>query len=260
MAISPRSKGLGNIGNIVNRQGMAAPTRPVAKAPVRPVAKAPVPKPVTTTFAQRKAAPSPFRSATKPVAKVNPMANQPTGMPFNPFGGSPIQQAPVVDPGFGVTPGQIGQPGLPWFPGAGPEPMPLPIDQFIRPEVGRDQGEVQREVEAIMNRQGPGNVNFGGNTGMPTFAPTQGPISDPMAQFYNQQGPGGIFGGNLPNMVGNTVTGNLGQLFGGLGTMLGNAGQQAIQQSDYDQLEGSSFNTNPSNSGSLFGGGGFATY
>lgn len=75
MAITPRSKGLGNIGNIVNRQGLAAPTRPVAK-PVAPVTNR-----ATTTMAQRQAAPSPFKSVTKPATM--PMASQPiTDMPM----------------------------------------------------------------------------------------------------------------------------------------------------------------------------------
>lgn len=68
MAISPKSKGLGNIGNIVNRQGMAAPTAPKPVAPVTNRAK--------TTLAQRQAN-QPFRPVTKPAApvtKVNPMA------------------------------------------------------------------------------------------------------------------------------------------------------------------------------------------
>ena len=324
MAISPKSKGLGNIGNIVNRQGMASPTRPQAKPAPKPMAKMPVPKPVsqanpfvggkTTTMAQRQAM-SPFKSATKPMAKVNPMAGQPA-MPMIPPQFMPPMRPDVEPPqpfNPNPNPGQIGQPGLPYFPFGGDfNPGQMPLDQLIRPEVGRNQADVQREVEAMMNQQG-----------------------------------GGIFGGNLPGMVGNAVGQGLSGLFGNLGSAADFGGQQALQQgiqgglgqlfgnmfgnqpstmesprgpdgrylnenmvpqpgfdfngnvsmpnpndfpgvmpnnqigpsfnvggatmgrfadygnpnpmsSDYDQLEGSSFNTNPSMGGSLFGSGGFA--
>lgn len=223
MAISPKSKGLGNIGNIVNRQGMASPTKP------KPVPKpAPMAKPVTTTLAQRQAS-QPFRNFTKPAqSKVDPLAQ------------ATMQQQSAMMP----------QPPQPF----NPEPNPgqfqiMPLDMF---------------------NDYPNSI-----------------YNDPTMNFGGQQGPGGLFGqgGGLGNMVGNAVTGSLGQMFGGFGTMLGNAGQQALQQgqgglgpmfgnttgvinqplnmfgnpnpmsSDYDQLEGSAFNTNPS--GSLFSGGGF---
>jgi hypothetical protein len=77
MAITPRSRGLSNIGNIVNRQGMASPTRPMPQPMARPVAQ-----PVTggrTTMAQRQAM-TPFRNNLKapmPMPKINPMTYGP---------------------------------------------------------------------------------------------------------------------------------------------------------------------------------------
>lgn len=68
MAITPRSKGLGNIGAIVDRQGRASPT---SKAPVKPVVKA-APKPAP-------------RPAPKPVAKVAPKPAPKMATKPNPF-------------------------------------------------------------------------------------------------------------------------------------------------------------------------------
>jgi hypothetical protein len=86
MAITPRSKGLGNIGAIVDRQGRASPAM---KAPVKPVVKA-APKPVAKPAA---------RVAPKPAPK---MAPAPKPSPFK------NQQQPItagtgqLPPGFGA--------------------------------------------------------------------------------------------------------------------------------------------------------------
>ena len=203
MAISPKSRGLGNIGNIVNRQGLVSPTKaapkPVSK-PAPKITKMPVPKPVSqvnpfaagkpTTAAQRQAY-QPFKSATKPVAKVNPMAGQPA-MP--------------------MTPPQPFNPQ--------PNPGQMPLDQLIRPEVGRDQYEVQREVEAMMG----GGYNPGQQPGFQDLLNNYQPVP------YDSSQGGGIFGGNLPGMVGNAVGQGLGGMFSNLGPMNDFGGQQALQQ------------------------------
>jgi len=91
MAITPRSKGLGNIGAIVDRQGRASPAAP--KAPVKPTSvskpkiAAPVqpgPRPVV-----RKPATAP---APKPVAKVAPKPAPKIATKPNPFAMTPEQR------------------------------------------------------------------------------------------------------------------------------------------------------------------------
>ena len=244
MAITPRSKGLGNIGSIVNRQRMASPTRPQIAAP-KPVAPKSTVNPFaggkTTTAAQRQAM-TPFRSATKPVAKVNPLDMQPA-MPV-----TPPQVAPQpFNPN--PTPGQIGQPGLPYFPGGGdymPEPTPGQIGQPGLPYFPFG-GDFNPEPM-------PGGGIFGGIMPMDNQAP----------MFNNQIGPSFNVGGAT---MGRFADFNPTMDFGGLqtGQQLTQIGQQGLGQmfgnpnpmtSDYDQLEDSAFNTNPS--GSLFSGGGFA--
>lgn len=270
MAISPKSKGLGNIGGIVNRQGMASPTRPVAK-PVMAKPTAPA-RPNTTTLAQRKAAPSPFRSATKPMAKVNPMTMQPqqpmtpqpivdmpypAPQPFNPnpnpgqgdFGYQPVDYGygpGIVDPGYGQLPDFLKN----LRPVAGG-----PSDMYEGPgagfSLGIDDGSGSGMRLFDYNSQQPGmfNPGFGqsvDSTGMPTFEPTPGPISDPMSQFYGQQ-------------AAQTGMQGLGQMFGG-GPFLSQPGRGAMEagQQGLASAFNPTSNTNPSNSGSLFGGGGFA--
>ena len=161
MAISPKSRGLGNIGNIVNRQGLASPTRP------QPM---PVPKlaPQMSTPIQQPR-PNPFQSAMVP---------QPAPEPFNP----------------------------------NPNPGQMPIN----------------------------------NSGMNMFGGMQ-----PMIDYNGMQQPMDMFGGMNPMIDYSGPAGmQSGQMFGNPNPM----------SNDYDELEGSKFNTNPSNSGSLFGGGGFANY
>lgn len=238
MAISPKSKGLGNIGNIVNRQGIVSPTRPQ----VKPMAKMPVPKPApmsrpkTTTLAQRQAMPSPFRSAAKPVAKVNPLTMQPA-MPMTPMDTQPMVQKPAPQP-------------------FNPQPTPgqMPTDPFMGGMYGSP------DVEPPMGGgYNPGQMpmDFGGlQTGQQ------------LAQI-GQQGLGQMFGGPGQQALQTGMQG-LGQMFGGNGYQVGGnvnidptTGQPTPWQpdsmtSDYDQLEGSAFNTNPG--GSLFSGGGFSGY
>jgi len=119
MATSPKSRGLGNISPIVNRSKITSP--------VKPVAKMPVPKPVTTTFAQRQAAPSPFRNNTKqPMAKVNPLqqAMQPKPRTDIPRGAQ--MRTPVERPKLITDPMQPApQPFNPQ-----PTPQPQPIQDF----------------------------------------------------------------------------------------------------------------------------------
>lgn len=271
MAITPRSKGLGNIGSIVNRQRLASPARPQPKPAPKPAPKlAPAPTTSrnpfaggkTTTIAQRQAM-SPFKSATKPVNKIDPMQAQYDQM----------KNVPMAPPPGGVK-------AMPFNPQ--PNPGQMPLDQLIRPEVGRDQADVQREVEAMMNRfnpqptpgqqplqqgiQGLGQM-FGNLSSAYGFGGQQTPMQQPAyidqggtAEQWNQfnQGSGGGMGmsytdpyspGGMNPMIdyGGPAGMQPGQMFGNPNPMT----------SDYDELEGSAFNTNPS-SGSLFGGGGFS--
>jgi len=109
MAITPRSRGLSNIGNIVNRQGMASPTRPMAQ----PMPRSTV-QPVTggrTTLAQRQAM-TPFRNYnTAPVAKIDPLTNNQnlTQQPmFTPAPGGPEVVPNDYMPNFGGSKGGFG--------------------------------------------------------------------------------------------------------------------------------------------------------
>ena len=88
MAITPRSKGLGNIGAIVDRQGRASVTAP--KAPVKPVVKAapkPAPRPAPRPVAKVAPKPAP-RIITDPAPKMPP-----TSRP-SPFSKKPDTRAP----------------------------------------------------------------------------------------------------------------------------------------------------------------------
>jgi hypothetical protein len=181
MAITPKSKGLGNIGSIVNRQGMASPTRPqsMPTPKLAPQMSMPIQRPQ----------PNPFQSA------MAPMSPQPAPEPFNP---NPNPgQMPIDNSGMnmfgGINP-MINYNGM-----GGMQPMQQPMDMF-----------------GGMNP----TVDYGGMYGVPTF---------------DANGPAGM---------------QPGQMFGNPNPM----------SSDYDELEGSKFNTNPSTSGSLFGGGGFSGY
>ena len=116
MAITPRSKGLGNIGAIVNREGrasVAAPVRPTSvskpkiAAPVKPAprpvvrkpATAPAPKPVAKVAPKPapKMAPSPFNK------KPDTRAPGGGGMDINgnPIGGGMGGQFNIAAPGQG---------------------------------------------------------------------------------------------------------------------------------------------------------------
>ena len=225
MAISPKTKGLGNIGSIVNRQGLAAPTRPVAK-PMAPAAK-PMAKPMapanraTTTAAQR-AANQPFKNYTKPamsMPKINPMA-------------------------------QAMQPQMPMTP---PQPF--------NPQPGTNQGmlpNVQRPAPQPFNPSPTPGQDFGGQMGEPTVPGYM--LPDVMPQGYTEFG--NMFGG-MGNMFGGmgNMFGNLNQLAQQnpnaqfqMMDMFGTGQQNPTtpENDEYRPLD----NTNPS--GSLFSGGGFA--
>jgi hypothetical protein len=238
MAISPKSKGLGNIGSIVNRQGRVSPTRPAAKlAPKMPVPKPVAPaRPNTTTLAQRQAN-QPFKNYSKPaMPRIDPMAQQPMQpmqpmipppQPFNPQpnpGQMPMNQniypyTPVPDPFMGGLYG-------------GPDVMPPDYDPY--------QGMFGQQDQ----RQIMGNMNTG-----PTDVYIPGMVDNP----YYGKNPFGA-----PTVDANGPAGQQALQTGmqGIGQMFGNPNPMT---SDYDELEGSKFNTNPSN-GSMFGGGGFSGY
>lgn len=108
MAITPRSKGLGNIGAIVDRQGRASVAAP--KAPVKPVVKAaprPAPRPAPKPVARVAPKPAPKMA---PVSKPSPFAKKPDtrapgggGMDVNgnPIGGGMGAQMNIARPGQG---------------------------------------------------------------------------------------------------------------------------------------------------------------
>ena len=189
MAITPRSKGLGDIGAIVDRQGRASPT---VKAPVKPVVKA-APKPVV------KAAPKPVvKAAPKPVAKVAPKPAPKMAPKPNPFGGASLQKPrPVVDPGFNVNPGKIG--GTPFMPKGGND-----IGGMFP---GLGGGQIQQP--AYIGQGGTPeqwnqfNQQSGGGIGM---------------SYTSPYGPGNDMGGEPPSGIGQgqLVGGPVGQpIFGG---------------------------------------------
>ena len=106
MAITPRSKGLGNIGAIVDRQGrasvaapvkptsvskpkIAAPERPGPRPVVRKPATAPAPKPVAKVAPKPVPKLAPKPSPFKPVAKTTPA---PTPQPAPGQGGYKFRQ------------------------------------------------------------------------------------------------------------------------------------------------------------------------
>lgn len=231
MAITPRSKGLGNIGSIVNRQRQAAPTRPAPK----PMVKMPVPKPAPmtrsavqpvtgsrTTLAQRQAMPSPFRNYTKPpMAKMNPLtaAMQPAPMPA-PYTPEP----PIMDMM------ERDQYGNPFVNSPNPQPFnlnPNPGSVFNQPGMIMDM--VERD-------------QYGNPIGMDNMGAGQQMMS------MGQQGLGQMFGS--PYM----------DPYGPAGQQPGNFGNPNPLKSDYDDLEGPGYNTNPSMSGSMFSGSGFRGY
>tara|TARA_R110000868_G_scaffold408714_2_gene692265 strand:+ start:160 stop:843 length:684 start_codon:yes stop_codon:yes gene_type:complete len=227
MAISPRSRGLGNIGSIVNRQGMASPTRPTRPAPM-PTPKLAPARPNTTTFAQRQAS-QPFRNFTKPaMSRVDPMAMQPQ-MPMMPQPMTPPPQPFNPDP----NPGQLGG-GI--FGGNLPGMVGNIIGQGIGQMFGgqqpayMDQGGTQQQWNQF-------NQGSGGGMGMSYVDP------------YGPAGQQPMFGAPTVD-YGGPAGQQPGQMFGNPNPLT----------SDYDELEGPGFNTNPSMGGSLFGGGGFSGY
>jgi hypothetical protein len=255
MAISPKSKGLGNIGSIVNRQRMASPTKPAPK----PVAKMPVPKPVTTTLAQRQAS-QPFKNYSKPAQpKINPLAQQQP---------NPLQQAMSPQPRTDIPPGAMmrkpmlgAQPMTPPPQTFNPQPNPgqMPMNPSMNP-YGPQPDPYVRDMQYKPGR----DYEVGGpNDPLVQARMPQGPVPDPFM--------GGLYGGPdvMPpdydpyqGMIGGggqqPANYNNGYQVGGDPWYDPNGQLSGMQPdsmaSDYDQLEGSAFNSG----GSLFGGGGFA--
>jgi hypothetical protein len=195
MAISPKSKGLGNIGSIVNRQGMASPTKPMAKPAPKPVAKMPVPKPVapanraTTTLAQRQAAPSPFRSATKPAQpKINPLAQQQP---------NPLQQAMSPQPRPDLPPGaQMRKPMLGATQPTTPPPQPFNPNPFnkkpgldpniLNPDQSLKTGQGPIPDPTVSNQMIPPGYQYNGPDPMD---PGQSPMGEPTLPYMSGQQP-----------------------------------------------------------------------
>jgi hypothetical protein len=283
MAITPRSKGLGNIGSIVNRQGKVSPTRPAPKPAAKLAPKMPVPKPVaparpnTTTLAQRQAN-QPFKNYSKPAQpKINPLAQQP----------NPLQQAMSPQPRPDLPPGaQMRKPML----GATQPttPPPQPFNPEPNPgQPGMQQNSTGMDFGQFFNQgmqQNPNATLFGPGGLKSQYEQQYGKIMD---YSTGQPDPfmGGMYGGpdvmpqgyTEPNQgFGITINPFTGQPspaqpdlmnmtapymdpYGPAGQQPGNFGNPNPMSSDYDELEGSAFNTNPSN-GSMFGGGGFGGY
>ena len=286
MAITPRSRGLGNIGSIVNRQRMASPTRPMAKMPVPKPAPRPMAAPVrpnTTTFGQRQAS-QPFRSATKPMARVNPMQAQYDQMKNVPMAPPPggFQMMPNVnqkDLMNSLESMRVPQP-QPFNPQPNPGQQPFktgddygfqPVDYGYGPGiVDPVSGQVPEFLKNLRPvAGGPSNIYGQPNPGQPVLDPFMGGPYKSRPDL----GPGVGFGAGLPNpndfpglmpgMMDDRGMGGPGSMGYGVEQQFGNPNPMS---SDYNQLEGSAFNTNPSNSGgfmsggggSMFGGGGFA--
>jgi hypothetical protein len=136
MAITPRSKGLGNIGAIVDRQGRASPAAPVKPTSVsKPKIAAPVkpgPRPVVRTPAA-KVAPKPAPKLA-PTPKPSPFSKKPDtrapgggGMNIdgNPIGGGMGAQMNIARPGQGNLARNTG-PG-----NGGPQLIGGPVDKPI---------------------------------------------------------------------------------------------------------------------------------
>lgn len=154
MAITPRSKGLGNIGAIVDRQGraspaMKAPVKPVVKAAPKPAAK-PVarvaPKPAPKMAPAPK--PSPFKNQQQPIregtGQLPPGFGAPSPIDRSQLGGAQRVGGPVDKPIIGgpprndlilppfkmPTPGNGGAPKPQPQPGRDPELADMPDDLY----------------------------------------------------------------------------------------------------------------------------------
>lgn len=184
MAITPRSKGLGNIGAIVDRQGrasVAAPVKPTSvskpkiAAPVKPAPR-PAPKPVA------KVAPKPAPKLA-PTPKPSPFSKKPDtrapgggGMDINgnPIGGGMGAQFNIAAPGQGnlarnTGPGNGGpftpRPDL--GPGVGfGVGLPQPGYKGPGPRPGEDSMEYYRRNP---NEEVQPGFDFAGNVRMPTI-------------------------------------------------------------------------------------------
>jgi hypothetical protein len=243
MAITPRSRGLSNIGNIVNRQGMVSPTRPMSQPMARPVAQ-PMPRstvqPVTggrTTLAQRQAM-TPFRNYnTPPVAKMNPLtyvANQQamTQQPPPPMNLPDIYGYPVEDASF----------------------QPQPFNQNPNPVSnmgggGMPQQQYQNYSNAVF---GTPNSSYGGGksvTGPGMIMdmverdqygnPIGGEYSpSPQQQYQNYSN---VVFGNNPNSVSTPNFGQPPQPFNPNPNPVSNMGGGSMPQQQYNQYANAAF-------------------
>jgi hypothetical protein len=293
MAITPRSKGLGNIGAIVNREGRASPAM---KAPVKPVAVSkPAPKPVAKVApkpAPKLAAkPSPFKPNTRApggqpeIIELQPPRSLGQGAP------SPIDRSQIG--GAQRVGGSFDRPIYGGEPGRGPGFITQPMDQFIgqqpmfgEPGVGNfNTMPINQFIgqQPVFGEPGVGNFNT-----MPInqFSGQQPMFGEPnMGGFTTQpMMPQGSLDYNSPSPSENAFLdpninfGESAPYTGGMMSprrVINQVGKPGFQPrpnmsnafnpnavSDYDQLEGPGYNTGGGGfmggSGSMFGGGGFS--
>lgn len=150
MAISPRSKGLINVGGVVNRQGLGAPQTGVVPRPATPITKPaqpmarpvvaqpvarPVARPVVAPVARM--APQPVaRPVAQPAIRPNPFVNNrqmPVGSPTQDQFASPTM--PVVQTAPGIDQYLPGQPAF------NPQPMQTQpvfgVEQYLPPTLAQ---------------------------------------------------------------------------------------------------------------------------
>ena len=145
MAISPKSKGLGNIGSIVNRQRLASPTKPVApvakpvtKAVARPVAPKVMPKQAPKAQIAKTVKPNPF-TAKKPAA--------------------PAKQTPAIVPEQGQAPAPVKTPGMDSAPIQGQQRNPI-TGATVPKQPGAGPAPVGKTNPMVPAEQGPAPFDF----------------------------------------------------------------------------------------------------
>jgi hypothetical protein len=132
MAITPRSKGLINVGGVVNRQVLGSPQTGFVPRPATPITKPAQPVARPAPVVQRPVA-RPAPVVQRPVARPAPVVQRPSIMPKpgvnnKQLPGSPIQdQFPTPQPPSYGGPNFGGKGGFPGGPITGPE-MPGPIE------------------------------------------------------------------------------------------------------------------------------------
>lgn len=273
MAITPRSRGLGNIGAIVDRQGRASPTRPVAKA-----APKPAPKPVA------RVAPKP---APKLAPKPNPFAKKPDtrapgggGMDQfgNPIGGGMGAQMNFASPNLARNTGPIA--GAPPRPGdlyrGGPQLVGGPAGRPIFGG-GFGQGEpqvIEMQPPMPMAFATPYNMpqtasDFGNYDNLPPPPGISGNPYEAMPQpgdgmYPNAPPPGYNFGnpglGGQPQVIEMQPPMSMNPGFGGQQPMFGGQQPGPTMNSAFNPYDNNDYGNDfmGGGSGSLFGGGGFA--